>query len=143
MAKEMKYQDNLPCPTCGRAYPAGFWGRTKPKPWRLGVKQCLNLRLKVVKELRSPDDLTDRGAFEVIRSRLLEAVANWVFRDWLDIREVVNRVADLSRWAGRWVWHQYVEPPPVLHRVDHGYSWGRVPEVEVATVGHNYKVGRG
>lgn len=143
MAKEFKVIENLPCPTCGRGYPSTFWHRTKPKPWRLGVRQSPNLRMKVVGELRSPDELKDRDAFEAVRCRLLEAVAQWVFHNWLDVRDVVNRVADLGRWAGRWVWHQHVDIPPVKHRVDHGYSWGRIPEAEVSQVEHTYKIGRG
>lgn len=140
---ELKIQETLTCPTCGRGFPGKAWGKVKAKPWRLGVKQSPSLRFKVLGEIRSPGEISDQGAFEAVRSRLLEAVANWVFRNWLDIREVLNRVADLRRWAGRWVWHQYVEIPPVLHRVDHGGAWGSVPEAELPRVEHIYNLGRG
>ncbi|MBA7612575.1 hypothetical protein ES703_19811 [subsurface metagenome] len=140
---EIKVLETLTCPTCGRGYPSGLWHKTKPKPWRLGVKQSPSLRMKVLGELRSPDELVDQGVFGVIRSNLLEAVANWVFRGWLDIRDVLNRVADLKRWGGRWVWHQQVDIPPVVHRVDHRFGWGVAPEGELPLVGHDYKIGRG
>ncbi|GAJ03650.1 unnamed protein product, partial [marine sediment metagenome] len=89
------------------------------------------------------DDLTDQGAFGIIKVRLLDAVANWVFNNWLDIREVLKRVADLGYWASRPVWHQQVELPPVLRIVEHKQGWGRVPEGELPEVRQVYKIGRG
>ncbi|MBA7537162.1 hypothetical protein ES705_29429 [subsurface metagenome] len=140
---EIKIQETITCPTCGRGFPSKAWAKVSPKPWRLGVKQSPNLRWRVLGELRSPDELVDHGAFEAVRSRLLEAVANWVFRGWLDIRDVLSRVADLKRWGGRWVWHQQVDIRPVLHRVDHSFGWGVAPAEELPLVGHDYKIGRG
>lgn len=134
-----KMQDTIMCPTCGRGYPGKFWPRTAPKPWRLGVKQDPGQAFKVVGELGCPGDLEDQGVFDVLHSRVLEGVANWVFKEWLDIRELLRRVADLRRWAGRWVWHQFVNIPGTLHRVDHGFGWGKAGVVEVARVGHSFR----
>lgn len=139
----MRIFDTVPCPICGRGYPGKFWCHTFPKPWRLGIKQDPGQRFKVVGDIKSPEDLQDPGVFGVLRSRMLEGVANWVFKEWLDVREVLERVADLKRWAGRWVWHQYVEVPGTLHRVDHGFGWGRAAEVEVARIGHSVGLVRG
>lgn len=127
------------CPTCGRGYPAKFWPRTAPKPWRLGVRQDPGRHLKVVAEIACPGDLENSLVFGVLRSRMLEGVANWVFRDWLDVREVLKRVADLKRWASRLIWHQWVQVPGSLHRVDHGFGWGKAAGVEVARIEHGFR----
>ncbi|MBA7669435.1 hypothetical protein ES703_77565 [subsurface metagenome] len=138
-----KIQDTVTCPVCGRGYPAKFWRRTLPKPWRLGVRQDPGQKWKVLGDLLGPDDLADRGAFEVLRSRMMEGVANWVFKGWLDVRDVLDRVADLKRWGGRWIWHQHVDLPPVLHRVDHGFGWGGHDDRGVGRVKHSLRIGRG
>lgn len=135
----MRMQDTVTCPVCGRGYPGKFWHHTFPKPWRLGVKQNPGDKWKVVGEISGPGDLQDKAVFDVLHSRVLEGVANWVFKGWLDIRELLGRVADLRRWAGRLVWHQYVDIPPVRMRVDHGFGWGKGAAVEVARVEHNFR----
>lgn len=131
-----KMQDTIMCPTCGRGYPGKFWPRTKPKPWRLGVKQDPGQAFKVLGEIRSPGDLENKAVFDVLRSRMLEGVASWVFHDWLDVREVLKRVADLGRVVGRKVWHQFIEVPASVHRVEHGIGWGKATGVDVARIEH-------
>ena len=134
-------QETITCPVCGRGYPAKFWVHVFPKPWRLGVRQDPGQRWKVVGEISDPAELDDRGVFGEVRGWLLEAVAHWVFKNWLDIRELLERVADLRRLAGRLVWHQRIRIPRTIHRVDHGYGWGRAPEVKGARVEHSFKFG--
>lgn len=139
----VKSIESVMCPTCGRGYPAKFWPRTAPKPWRLGVKQDPSRYFKVMGEISGPEDLQDQAVFNVLRSRMLEGVANWVFKEWLDIREVLRRIADLRLWAGRLVWHQHVDIPGTLHRVEHSFSWGKAAEVEAARVGHSVGLVKG
>lgn len=124
MSGKVKVIETLTCPACGRGRPGASWRRTNPKPWRLGVAQSPGLRMQVVRELRSPGDLVDPSVFEFVKSRLLDAVGTWVFHEWLEVRDVLARVADLGRWGGRWVWHQHVDIPPLLVKVGHGYGWG-------------------
>ncbi len=138
---KMKIVETLTCPTCGRGWPGSSWRKSNPKPWRLGVKQCPNLRMQVLGELRSPGELVDPGVFEVMKSRLVDAVGTWVFHEWLDVRDVLARVAALGRWGGRWVWHQHVDIPPVVMKVGHGYGWGGSPEGGLPVVVHGSERG--
>lgn len=138
-----KLQDTVTCPVCGRGWPGSAWRKTRPKPWRLGVSQDPGHKWKVLGDLMGPGDLMDRGVFEVLRSHMMEGVANWVFKGWLDVRDVLTRVADLRRWGGRWIWHQHVDLPPVLHRVDHGLGWGGGAVKVEPRLGHSLRLGRG
>ena len=138
-----RLHDTVTCPVCGRGWPGSAWRKTRPKPGRLGVRQDPGRQWKVLGDISGPGELLDPDIFGVLRSRMMEGVANWVFREWLDVREVLDRVADLRRWGGRWIWHQHVDLPPVLHRVDHGFGWGGHDDRGVGRVKHNLQIGRG